>query len=101
MHKRQLPRVKTLAALSQLRFLVTVDRVAENRMVAPCEMDADLVCSARFQLAAHMRIARIAGDDLPVCDGAAACLLYTSSQCAQTKASRFNHTDLIFQSVPF
>mgnify|MGYP002798934118 CR=1 FL=1 len=40
---QQLPRVKTLAALSQLRFLVTVDRVAENRMVAPCEMDADLV----------------------------------------------------------
>ena len=71
MDEAQRGRVQTLSGEARNLFLCAVHRVAEDGVADVGHMDADLVRASGFQPAADVRIARIAGDDLPVRDSLA------------------------------
>ena len=57
MQKRQRLGMEALAALAKLGLFMTVDRIAENRMILPGQMDPDLMGAPCFQAALHIGIA--------------------------------------------
>ena len=62
-------RVKALAFLSQLRFLVSVDQITQDGMADVRHMDTDLMGAPRLQLTADMGIAPVAIYHFPVGHG--------------------------------
>ena len=67
--KAQDPSVEALAGLTQLRFFVTVHRIAQNGVTDMSHVDPDLVGSAGFQPAADVGIPPEPLHHLPMGDG--------------------------------
>ena len=69
MGKAQRACVEALTVKAQLRFFSSINCVTQNGVTDVSHVYPDLMGSAGFQSAAHMGVAGVAADNLPVGDG--------------------------------